>query len=59
MHVYIWPKLTTPPGDPDYWDPDYRKTALFIIFTLCNTHTASTSPDLVQIMPYTTKLLTY
>ena len=47
------PKLTRPPVDPDYWAPDYRKTTLFIIFALCDTYIASTSPHLVQIMPYT------
>jgi hypothetical protein len=34
----VGPKLTRPPGDPDYWGPDYRKVTLFIVFTLCNTH---------------------
>jgi len=55
----VGPKLTRPLGDPDYWGPDYRKSTLFIICTLCNTYTASTSPGLVQIMPYISKLLTY
>jgi hypothetical protein len=32
----VGPKLTRPPRDPYYWGPDYRKTTLFIIFTLCN-----------------------
>ena len=55
----VGPKLTRPPGDPNYRGPDYRRTTLFIIFTLCNTYTASTSPVLVQTMSYITKLLTY
>jgi hypothetical protein len=55
------PKFTRPPGNLDYWGPDYRKTALFITFThtLCNTYTASSSPHLAQIMPYITKLRKY